>query len=71
MESPLACGNGTYANTTGLSGCQTCPAGYRCGDPRLTPTPCDDGFYSGAGAVYCLECPAGYRYVSYYVRCIS
>ena len=61
MESPTACSNGTYANTTGLSACVTCPAGYFCGDPRSTPTPCRDGFYSGAGAVYCLECPAGYR----------
>ena len=63
MESPLPCGNGTYANKTGLSGCETCPAGHYCGDPRLTPKPCQDGFYSNAGAVYCLECRAGYRYV--------
>ena len=62
METPLVCGNGTYANSTGLSSCKTCPAGYSCGDPRLTPKLCPDGFYSGDGFVYCLECPAGYRY---------
>ena len=63
MESPRLCSNGTYANITGSSGCETCPAGYKCGDPRMSPTPCPDGSYSGAGALYCLECPAGYRYV--------
>lgn len=62
METPLACGNGTYANTTGLTDCKTCLAGFYCADPDLTPMPCAYGYYSHPGAVYCLPCPAGHRY---------
>lgn len=63
MDTPVACNNGTYSNTTASTECKICPATYSCGDPQLTPQLCLDGYYSSDGALYCLECPTGYRYI--------
>lgn len=37
------CPIGTYANATGTPVCNTCPQGFYCPDPHLSPIPCPAG----------------------------
>ncbi len=62
-QAPVACPNGTFANTTGfaaLTDCLTCLEGFYCGICTVTPTLCDEGYYCPAGSAKETICPAGY-----------
>ncbi|EDV25654.1 uncharacterized protein TRIADDRAFT_55968 [Trichoplax adhaerens] len=61
ISEQLPCASGTYANTTNLLNCTSCPSGYKCPDVALTPVECGAGFYSSSGSISCTSCPEGYK----------
>lgn len=61
LPSYIPCANGTYSDSLGRELCITCAAGSKCPNPKGPATPCDNGYYSLAGAQDCTICPAGHR----------
>ena len=55
------CIPGTYAPTTTMGECLSCPAGYSCPYPAtFAPTKCDQNTVSEEGATFCDVCKRGH-----------
>jgi len=56
---PGACAPGTFANATGSSGCDPCPAGQLCTGATSNPSPCPERYYCPASSFRPVVCPPG------------
>jgi hypothetical protein len=45
----------------GLSICVTCPDGYQCSDPAVSPVICPVGSVATSGKAVCSGCDGGYQ----------